>query len=123
MAEGIIYCYDFYNGVATGETYVLRLVSCVALHAVWAAAAAIAVYRRSSRVDVEDWGDFAISVLWVLAVPMTLHGLYDTLLKKEMPGWALLAALASFAWLAVLMEWTAHDERAEAIAAFENLEE
>ena len=34
----------------------------------------------------------------MLAVPMILHGLYDTLLKKEMNAYALLVGLASFAW-------------------------
>jgi len=35
-----------------------------------------------------------------VAVPMILHGLYDTLLKREMNGIALLVALASFGYLA-----------------------
>jgi hypothetical protein len=35
-----------------------------------------------------------------------LHGLYDTLLKREMEGYALLTALASFGWLVFVVEWT-----------------
>ena len=36
----------------------------------------------------------------IVAVPMILHGLYDTLLKKEMSVLALVVAVASFFWLA-----------------------
>jgi len=39
----------------------------------------------------------------VQGIPMVLHGLYDTLLKREMNAWALVAAVASFAWLAFLV--------------------
>ena len=49
-----------------------------------------------------DW--FRLYALRVLAVPMVLHGLYDTLLKKDMNIWALLIALASFGWLAFQIE-------------------
>ena len=38
----------------------------------------------------------------VLAVPMALHGLYDTCLKKDQNGLALLVAFASFGFLAFL---------------------
>ena len=40
---------------------------------------------------------------------MVLHGLYDTLLKKDMNVWALVIALASFAWLAFQIERTRGD--------------
>ena len=36
----------------------------------------------------------------MIAVPMVLHGFYDTLLKKDMNVWALVVALLSFAWFA-----------------------
>ena len=42
--------------------------------------------------------------LRVLAVPMVLHGFYDTLLKKDMNVWALVVAFASFAWFAAQIE-------------------
>jgi hypothetical protein len=35
---------------------------------------------------------------------MTFHGLYDTLLKKQMDVIALLIAVVSFAWLAIKIE-------------------
>ena len=40
----------------------------------------------------------------MLAVPMVLHGLYDTLLKKDMNTWALVVAAISFGWLAIQIE-------------------
>jgi RsiW-degrading membrane proteinase PrsW (M82 family) len=40
-------------------------------------------------------------VVVYMFVPMILHGLYDTLLKKEMTTWALVVALLSFGYLAV----------------------
>ena len=46
----------------------------------------------------------------VLGVPMILHGLYDTLLKKDMHMYALLSAIASFAYLAFLIEWAKRRE-------------
>jgi len=52
-------------------------------------------------------------VLIALAGPMILHGLYDTMLKRDMAPWALLTALASFAWLAGLIEWSRYQEANE----------
>jgi RsiW-degrading membrane proteinase PrsW (M82 family) len=111
IAEGIMYASQSYNGIQTADVYLVRFVSCVAMHSVWGAAVGIAVWRRREWMAQQwDWKDFVVTLLWVLAVPMFLHGLYDTLLKKEMQGWALVAALASFAWLAVLTEWTEVEE-------------
>jgi len=36
----------------------------------------------------------------MIAIPMVLHGLYDTLLKKELDFLALVVAAASFGYLA-----------------------
>ena len=107
VAEGIMYSSSYYNGMATGGIYLVRFTACVALHATWSAAAAIMIWRqREFFASRWEWGDMALKLLLVLGVPMTLHGLYDTLLKKDMVGLALPVALASFAWLAFLMETT-----------------
>jgi len=107
VAEGIMYSSSHYNGVAGGDVYLVRFSSCVALHAVWGAMAGIMCWRRRAWLEKEwEWGDMLATLLWVLAIPMVLHGLYDTLLKKDMHAWALVAALASFAWLVALTEWT-----------------
>ena len=99
ISEGIMYSSDFYNGVSTSGIYVVRFVSCVALHAVWTGATAVILYRRQQELrDVEAWWGWAVPVLKILAISMVLHGLYDTLLKRDMEFWAVLTAAASFAW-------------------------
>jgi hypothetical protein len=47
----------------------------------------------------------ALGLLYA-GVPMLMHGLYDTLLKKDHSLIALGIALASFAYLAGLIEWS-----------------
>jgi hypothetical protein len=39
-------------------------------------------------------------------MPMVLHGLYDTLLKKDYSVGALVVAVVSFVYLAGLIEWS-----------------
>jgi RsiW-degrading membrane proteinase PrsW (M82 family) len=95
---------------------VVRFISCVALHAVWSGAVGIAAYRVRDQLRDADGGTWALLILRVLAIPMILHGLYDTLLKKEMNAYALLAAVASFAYLAVMVEVSKRREDDAAIA-------
>ncbi len=105
VSEGITYSSDYYNGVLGGQIYVVRFVSCVALHGIWAAATGIAIYRhRASFAGRLSGADWLGQVLRVIVVPMCLHGLYDTLLKQQYDGAALGVALASFGWLAVQIE-------------------
>ncbi len=117
VSEGITYSADFYNGISSGGIYVVRFVSCVALHAVWSAAVAITIYKNQALLRGEtEWFPYCVSVVRMVAVPMVLHGLYDTLLKKEMTGAALLVALVSFGWLAWQIEWTRGHEGETAAA-------
>jgi RsiW-degrading membrane proteinase PrsW (M82 family) len=105
VSEGIMYSADSYNGITGVDLYVVRFVSCVALHAMWSAAGAIAIARTVDAYEaVGDWSAFGLYLLRVLAVPMVLHGFYDTLLKKDMDVWALVTAIASFAWFAIQIE-------------------
>jgi RsiW-degrading membrane proteinase PrsW (M82 family) len=107
IAEGIMYSSEHYNGFCVASIYLVRFVSCVGLHAIWGASAAIMVWRRREWLQSDsERGELAVSLLYILAVPMVLHGLYDTMLKKDMQGMALLVAVASFVWLSVLYEWT-----------------
>ncbi|HVT80461.1 MAG TPA: PrsW family glutamic-type intramembrane protease [Phycisphaerae bacterium] len=105
IAEGIMYSGRYYNGIYGADIYLIRFLSCVALHAIWSGSAGIMMYRHQGDILGVDsnWGYWArvIQVVWV---PMVLHGLYDTLLKKEMNALALVVALASFGWLAFLIE-------------------
>jgi RsiW-degrading membrane proteinase PrsW (M82 family) len=115
IAEGIMYSGRYYNGVAALETYLVRFLSCVALHSIWTGSAAILLYIRRDMFDkVENWYEWIFPILFVIGVPMVLHGLYDTCLKKEMNGVALLVAFASFGYLAFLFSrlQTVDDEAA-----------
>ena len=102
-AEGIIYSGDYYNGLHAADIYLVRFVSCVALHAVWSGMAAIMLWRfRQWIIDEEGWEWF----MWVavlLSPAIILHGLYDTLLKRDMNAGALAVALVSFAALLAMM--------------------
>lgn len=102
IAEGLKYSAEYYNGLHGSGIYLVRFLSCVALHALWAGSIGITTQQNKEwlQVEVESWYEYLIPVLRIVAVPMVLHGLYDTLLKKQMNGWALVAALASFAFLA-----------------------
>jgi RsiW-degrading membrane proteinase PrsW (M82 family) len=105
VSEGIMYSARDYNGICGVDIYLVRFVSCVALHAMWSASVGIAIARNVEDYEaVEDGAGFGVFLLRVMAVPMVLHGLYDTLLKQDMSAGALLIALLSFAWLAVHIE-------------------
>ncbi|MEX1096311.1 MAG: PrsW family glutamic-type intramembrane protease [Planctomycetales bacterium] len=104
IAEGIMYAGNYYNGIHGGDIYVVRFISCVALHAVWTGSVAITFQQNQGLFQGEqEWYEYIPSLFIIIGVPMVLHGLYDTLLKKEMNGWALAIALLSFVYLAFLV--------------------
>jgi RsiW-degrading membrane proteinase PrsW (M82 family) len=99
VVEGVIYAGGQYNGVASPLLYVVRFVSCVALHATWTASVAMAIYARRRELQVAgNVLDRFITLLTVITIPMVLHGLYDTLLKKSFDLGALGVAIASFGY-------------------------
>jgi RsiW-degrading membrane proteinase PrsW (M82 family) len=105
VAEGIMYSARSYNGIAGLDIYIVRFVSCVALHAIWTAAIGITTWRRQETIQGElDWAQYSLAVLQIIAVPMVLHGLYDTLLKKDLDVWALAVGATTFAWFAIQVE-------------------
>ena len=53
VSEGITYASSYYNGVEELPIYVVRFVSCVALHAMWSAAAGITLCERQQLVKVK----------------------------------------------------------------------
>ena len=113
IAEGVMYSSRYYNGISGGEIYLVRFVSCVALHAMWAGSVGIAIARRVDEYqEIDDAAGFGLFAVKVMAVPMVLHGFYDTLLKKDMNGWALVVALLSFAWLAWHIEFARRERPA-----------
>jgi RsiW-degrading membrane proteinase PrsW (M82 family) len=116
VSEGITYSADYYNGVEGPAIYVVRFVSCVALHAMWAASAGLVLSKRQETVQGElEWA-ILLPLAQILAVPMVLHGLYDTLLKRDMPLFALGVAIASFFWLVYCLEIAQQGEPASSTA-------
>jgi RsiW-degrading membrane proteinase PrsW (M82 family) len=113
VSEGIMYSANQYNGISPADAYIVRFVSCVALHAIWTASVGIAIWRHQGLLQqAGDGGAYSMAVLRMLLVPMILHGLYDTLLKKDMNAVALLVGLVSFAWFVRQVE-SARAETAE----------
>jgi len=105
VSEGITYSHDSYNGLMGGQIYLIRFISCVALHGIWAAATGINIFRRQDHFTiVMEPLDWVVQVGITIIVPMILHGLYDTLLKQGYDWGALAIALASFGWLAYQIE-------------------
>ncbi|HLY75212.1 MAG TPA: PrsW family glutamic-type intramembrane protease [Planctomycetota bacterium] len=113
VSEGITYSTDHYNGVSTGGIYVVRFVSCVALHAIWNGFSAVLLWRWQAELDaIERWWDWFIPLFKIAGVSMVLHALYDTSLKKENETLALLTAAVSFAAFFWLYERMKKDEPA-----------
>jgi hypothetical protein len=100
-----MYSADYYNGIGSASIYVVRFVSCVTLHALWTAAVGITLWKCQDQIQGRlEWADLCLPLLRILAVPMVLHGLYDTLLKKDLDVWALAVGVATFAWFAWRIE-------------------
>jgi len=59
---------------------------------------------RLLRINTSEATDWTVHLLMIVSVPAVMHGLYDTLLKKGFDGYALAVALASFVWLALMLE-------------------
>lgn len=105
VSEGIMYSSRMYNGIGGVDIYLVRFISCVALHAMWSASVGIAIARNvDAYEEVHDATSFVLFMLRIIAVPMVLHGFYDTLLKQDMNGRALVVALLSFGWLVMHIE-------------------
>jgi RsiW-degrading membrane proteinase PrsW (M82 family) len=112
ISEGIQYCSSYYNGIYALNTYLVRFTTCVALHAVWSGTAGIFAYQQRKRIREAEgiWGR-ANALLNVIVLSVLLHGLYDTLLKKEHDAMALAAALVTIGVLAAQIEFMRRKER------------
>lgn len=98
VSEGLTYSSDFYNGISGFSIYLVRFVSCVALHALWSGCVAQLMFRNQDHLDEFSWETAFGFVLYYLSIAMILHGVYDTLLKQEQHMWALAIAASSFGW-------------------------
>ncbi len=112
VSEGISYSDNFYNGVSTGEIYMVRFISCVAIHAIWSATAAILIWRRQEEIQaIEHPFQWLRPILMTVGISMVLHGFYDTCLKKHRDAAGLACALFSFALFFWLYDRACREER------------
>lgn len=112
VSEGISYSHSFYNGIDTGGVYVVRFISCVALHAIWSATAALFIWRRQADLQgFERWYQWFPTIFRTLGISMLLHGFYDTCLKKNFGVAALASAMLSFALFFWLYDRACREER------------
>lgn len=112
ISEAVMYSSQMYNGFMPGDVYFVRFISCVALHGIWSGSVAIILYMMRSTLKDDDtrwWSKLGIVCL-ASAIPVILHGLYDTFLKMEMEFAALAVALFSFGFLAYL-DYILHQPR------------
>lgn len=111
VAEGIMYAHTYYNGVEARDAYVVRFISCVALHAMWTGAAAISIQRRQDVLQKADTiAGVVSSAIGLVFIPMVLHGAFNTLLKKDFNIAAVGVALVSVVWLAYQIEMARRDQ-------------
>jgi len=97
VSEGIHYSGQYYNGLSGGEAYGVRFVSCVALHAVWSGTASLFLWStRGEFEEPEHWYGMITPLVLAVGPSMALHGLYDTLLKRDLPLLACGVAAASY---------------------------
>jgi RsiW-degrading membrane proteinase PrsW (M82 family) len=109
--EGILYSENLYNGITPAMHYIVRFVSCVALHAIWSASAGISLYHTQGLINqFTEWYEKLVVMLRVLIIVMFLHGLFDALLTREMKAPALIVAAASIIWLGWQIESTRKKE-------------
>ena len=101
VSEGITYSSEYYNGIQDIWIYVIRFLSCVSLHAIWAGGVALLMYRNQDYLEW-SWEAALGFVVYYLLAAMILHGVYDTLLKQDHELLAVLSALVSFGWF----QWT-----------------
>jgi RsiW-degrading membrane proteinase PrsW (M82 family) len=100
VAEGVMYAGRSYNGIAHAGIYAVRFLSCVGLHGIWAAAGCVSLALNQSKIrEATSPATLGFFIVRALAAPIILHGLYDSLLKKESYVFALLCAIGSFGWL------------------------
>jgi RsiW-degrading membrane proteinase PrsW (M82 family) len=110
LTKNIFYSINFNNGGAVSNADLLMIFPNVALQAIWCAAASLMIWRCRHRVEESVEHSFLLDMLWVLCLPMLLHGLYETCLQAGMYVAALTTGLISIGWLIVLIETTRRRE-------------
>jgi RsiW-degrading membrane proteinase PrsW (M82 family) len=104
ISEGIHYSSGVYNGVVPGSIYLMRFLSCVSFHTCLSAICAIFLQRKQYLLDEgKGLGDWLMTFMAIISPAMLLHGLFDTLEKKDIHFGSLAVAMATFGWLAFLI--------------------
>ncbi len=106
VSEGITYSADMYNGLLGFDIYLVRFISCVALHSAWSGGAAVIMYYNQAYLpgEADGWGDLLLGIAIYLGIAIILHGLYDTLLKQEQSMIAMAIAIGSVGWFIWVVE-------------------
>jgi len=112
VSEGITYSGSYYNGVQESWIYLVRFISCVALHALWAGAIGVMMYHNQDYISELSWENVLMFVGYYLSIGMILHGLYDTFLKSGLELGALITAGVSFGWFAFMVNRARNAEAA-----------
>jgi RsiW-degrading membrane proteinase PrsW (M82 family) len=103
VSEGVHYCSSFYNGIFGADIYFVRFMSSAGLHIMLSGACGILIFRKRKFLDWSDPFDSLLTLIAIMLVPIFLHGLFNTVLKVELDWLAIVVWLASFAWLAWLI--------------------
>ena len=119
VSEGIYYCSNYYNGIVGLETYLVRFASSCGLHVMLSGACGILIFRKQKHLaEWRDPFDWMLTMTAIMLVPIFLHGLFDTLLKKQWDGAALACWIACFVWLWWLIRDSREkEERAQKVVA------
>ena len=108
IGEALLYCFRDYNGDAEWPKYVTRFVFCVGLHGCMSATAALLL--ADTPVLARRWKVMFYQMLLILPVAF-LHGLYDVLLERQFPHYAVLVAFLICACPAIAL-WV-YERRSE----------
>lgn len=104
VVEGIEYSLRFYNGSSGWEIYLIRFVSCTALHGCWTAIAIVLL----RLVDDEEHDAVGWLLRGLCLLPSALlHGLYDVFVDRT-GALTMAVTLASFAGLCGLTTFARH---------------
>ncbi len=113
VAESIFYASKFYNGFAPGGMYLMRYISCVALHAILTASVALIIFKNDRLITSRSWASWGVVLVSALVPSAVLHGLYNALLKHQLTPVAMFVAVISFLWLTLQIE-LAHGREVQA---------
>jgi len=111
ISEGIYYATTLYNGLFPMSIYIERFISSCGLHVMLSGACGIMIFRKQKHLgEWYDPYDWVLTLSALMIVPIVLHGLFDALLKVDLPAAAVGVWLASFAWLAWMIKVCRRDE-------------